>query len=150
MAHTLEIAIAAASRGPGRVQEGAVVAVRPAGAGWGRAERKNLLIVPATGISRAEALRLCDPQLACGKSPQAMEEGDDRTILRKRRFTLPPGLLKTGWLPGLDLARVADPREAYQPLLEAKAITIVDFGAKVAICKDEQKGSYRFAERKIA
>ncbi|MFH2098776.1 MAG: hypothetical protein ABIJ95_04630, partial [Pseudomonadota bacterium] len=67
MTHDLEIAVSAVDRGPGRVREGDVVAVRPAGAGWGWAELKTRLIVPATGISLAEALALAEPLYACGK-----------------------------------------------------------------------------------
>lgn len=187
MSHTIELAIATTTIGPGRIQAGDVVAVHPAGQGWGRAELAGRLIVPATGLTLAEAWGLTavhrnpaalamvedalnrqmevvraawNDALASGKTPQEADAAAQAAfeafgplppmpkIENKRRFRLPLALLKAGWVSGLDLARAADPRDAYQPLLDGKIV--VDFGEHVAICLDVHLGTYRFAKQKAA
>jgi len=65
-----------------------------------------------------------------------------------RRFQIPVATIKKGWFPDLDLDKLNDDGQDYQPMLD-QAIPI-DFSEKVAICKDKTTGTFKYLTEKVA
>jgi len=131
----VEFLIAAASEPePWRKKEGDVICARPAGRPWGKKERTAGLIVRARGISLEDALSLAGPCYEGG------------VVSAKRRHAIPLEEIRAGWLPGMDLSRVRDRSDDYQPLLSAGVV--VDFSEPVAVCFDKRRGRFKYEARR--
>jgi len=64
----------------------------------------------------------------------------------KRRFRIPMEVITDGYYPDLDLDRVADKEDNYQPLKDNNIV--IDFSEKVSIIKDLHKNSFRYNTKK--
>lgn len=132
---------------PHRKKEGDLIAVKPYPWQWGRKEINAYLIVVLDGLTKDEAHRLCAPLYEDGSLEQPDPEISDPKIMAKRRFKIPLETIKNGWLPSLDLERVRNIKDVYQPLKETE--TVLDTKEPVAICFDKYLGSFKFAEAKV-
>jgi hypothetical protein len=139
-----------------RKKQGDIIAVKPAPWEWGRKELDEYLIVPVTGLTKAEAHSLCQPYYEGGVKqedippldPTAEKPPAPVKIVGKRRYSVPLDVIKTGWCPDMKTADVADVTKVYQPLKDTNVK--IDFADKVAICKDNHTGTFLFAATKIA
>ena len=127
-----------------RKKEGDIIAVKPYPWKWGKKEVANHLIVIADGLTREEAIALCQPHYEDGVLEQdiAVDVKESPKILGKRRYSIPLEVIKQGWEPALDVDAVRDITEVYQPLKEKE--TVIDFSEKVGICRDNHLGSFRY------
>jgi hypothetical protein len=111
----VEIALAVRSRSPNaggdHVQEGDIVAVRRPGEGIGRLEQRAFIWLRVDGVDLGEA------QTWVEGNTEGLPSADPAAITyEKRRYCIPLARLKQ-LLPSLDLARVRDRADPYQPFL---------------------------------
>ena len=105
-----------------RKKEGDIIAYKPAPWNWGKVEVKTHLIVPIDGLTEEEVMELCEPEYDNGKKLSEMTQEEQMTAkpVKKRRYSLPLDNIKNGWIKDMDLNRVANPEEEYQPIKDNK------------------------------
>lgn len=147
-----------------RKKEGDIIDVKPTPWKWGRKETRRFLIVPveAAGFLPKDIKELCEPQrengllfrdlpleLVFDKDGNADAEvrDDSPRGVAKRRFQIPLEILR-GWMPDLDLDRVRNQDDHYQPFKENGIV--VDLSEQVAIIKDKVKGSFKYGKFKTS
>jgi len=136
------------SSGHKRKKEGDIIAVKPYPWQWGKKEVANHLIVIVDNLTEEEAHTLCQQYYEGGRLAQDIQPGENVKIIGKRRYNIPLETIKKGWEPSLDESSVRDITKVYQPLKERE--TVIDFAEKVAICKDNHKGTFKYKTIKEA
>lgn len=130
-----------------RKKEGDIIAVKPYPWQWGKKELDQYLIVVMEGLTEEEAHKLCIPHFITGTDCYPPDDSERPKNLAKRRFKIPLDTIKDGWLPSMDLEKVRDKTDKYQPL---KDEVVIDLKESVAICFDKHKDSFKFAKKKEA
>ncbi len=135
-----------------RKKEGDVIAVKPHPWEWSKGEMGNHLIVIANFETKIDAERLTIPYYEGGVESFSLADSfgfsiHPPAIIEKRKFNLPLDILRNGWSPDLNLDRVIDISDAYQPFKDGKII--IDTSEKVAIFKDKHRGTFKYAARKV-
>jgi len=106
-----EVAIAARDFGPGRAQEGDIVVVREPVGEIGRAERKDFLWFTIDDLLLPDA-----------QSLQQVDTDESGNQVNKRRYRIALDDLRT-LEPSVDLSRVRDTDDDYQPLVDPDPTT---------------------------
>jgi hypothetical protein len=144
-----EIAIAVCNEPESyRKQEGDIIAFKPSPWNWGNKEVDQYLIVTVDGMTQDEMVNLCKPMYEGGETDEAVAIENNIKPTAKRRYRLPLGLLKNGWLPTLDTQKVRDKKLTYQPLQNDKIV--IDTTEKVAIFQDKFTETYKYNRRREA
>ncbi len=115
---------------------------------WGRKEVDQYLVIPIENLSSFTLARFISPLYDNSKYPDEMtdEEMHSAAIVKKRRHCFPLDILKTGWYPSMDLDRVADPTDVYQPLKDNGIF--IDFDEHVKNVLDKVDDSFRYDAEK--
>lgn len=71
----------------------------------------------------------------------------EAVIEGKRRYSLPFNILVDGWKPDMDLAKVRDKNQVYQPFIDENII--IDAFEEVSLIKDKKKGTFKYPTKKI-
>lgn len=132
---------------PSKAQEGDIKCMRPSGKPWGKKERCYSLIVPVD-ITETEAKLLMSPLYEDGSFPPEVEAIEKMGLsppetVHKRRFKLPLSLLKNK-VPQLDLTRVRDREDPYQPFIDGDLTITLSSQDKIAIFYDKHKKSFKY------
>ncbi len=137
-----EILVAAATEPEDhRKNEGDIIAIKPHPWKWGRKEVDQFLVVVVDGLTEEEASKITT---ALREDPSDIET----PVIHKYRYNLSLDLLKKGWETTLDIPSVNNLELVYQPCLMNG--TIIDATEQVAIFKDLNTGTYKYATEKIA
>jgi serine/threonine protein phosphatase PrpC len=131
-----------------RKKKGDVIAFKPAPWNWGKKELDQYLIVIVDGMTQDEVVQLCKPMYEGGETNEEIIIANRMKPIGKRRYKLPLGILRAGWLPSLDLQKVADKNMVYQLLKENNIV--IDALEKVAIFQDKFTGTYKYIRRRKA
>ena len=133
-----------------RKNAGDIIDWKPAPWQWGRKEVSGYLIVPIKNLSEDTLHRFVQPEYDNGKLLEEMTEKEmaEAKAVKKRRFTFPLDILKNGWCPDIDLERVADPEDNYQPLKDNNIV--IDFDEHVINVRDNKDNTFRYDVEKIA
>lgn len=169
-----ELAIACRDEvGSHRKKEGDIVAFKPHPWGdWGKKGELNHLIIVADGLEQEDLEAMSqyhrDDGLTMGEikgmadtffkaSKGTIFEGQpyfvhESKIVSKKRYGIRLDRIKR-WYKGLDLDRVRDVTDRYQPFLaNPKKYTsgsiVIDFNEKVAICHDKHTGKTKYLKEK--
>jgi hypothetical protein len=129
-----------------RKKQGDIIAVKPAPWEWGRKEVDEYLIVPVTGLTKEEAHSLCQPYYEGGVKQEDITEESSPKVVGKRRYSIPLDTIKNGWAADMKTADVEGKTKVYQPLKDSKVK--IDFSEKVAICKDNHTGTFKYSATK--
>ena len=119
-----------------RKKEGDVVAVRPHPFNWGRKEIDRYFIVIIDMPEDIETLRSMFESCQYAETNEFQPEDDSHlTKLAKNRFKIPLDIVKTGWMPDLDLGKVRDKKIIYQPFKKtSQLISKLDLQEKDVDC----------------
>ncbi len=69
-------------------------------------------------------------------------------IIGKNQFKIPLDIIKNGWMPDLDLAKVRDKTKVYQPLKDVDMV--MDTREQVSIIYDKYKRSFKYLTLRVA
>lgn len=130
-----------------RKKEGDIICCKPSPSTWGPRASEMCLIVTLDGLTEEEAHRLCIPLFDDGSEWWPDIESKAK-IIGKRRYKISLEIIKNGWLPDMDLAKVRDKKVAYQPLKDAKIK--LDTAEKVSIVFDKHEDSFKYSTEKVA
>lgn len=133
-----------------RKKEGDVISFKPyPWIDWGKLGEKHYLIVLVDGLLKEEAIKLTTPRYNLNidnvLEQSEMDELGTYTIA-KRRYKLPFDIIKDGWCPDLDIAKVQDPEVRYQPFKNSEII--IDTREHVSIFYDKVRESFKYRARK--
>ncbi len=128
-----------------RKKEGDIVAVRPYPFNWGTKEVDQYFVVIIEADENLNTMRETYEMTL-------YEDGSDGELsesvkLAKNRFQIPLEIIKNGWMPTLDLAKVRDKKKVYQPLKDADII--MDTKEEVSIIYDKYKESFKYPTLKV-
>lgn len=144
-----EIAIAVCNEPEAhRKQEGDIIAVKPFPWTWGTKELAQYFIVIVDGMTQDEVHSLCVPLYENGETNQDVIMDNNLKKLGKRKFSVSLDLLKKGWFPQLDLAKVRDKTVVYQDMKDAQVV--IDSTERVALFYDKFLLSYRYKKERVA
>lgn len=120
---TFEFAIAVCDEPEShRKQEGDIIAVKASPWKWGKKELKQYLIIVVDGLEKEEADKLCIPQFKSGEDWWPSYELFQPEIVAKRRFKVELNILKSNFDPNMDLLKVKNKTEEYQPIKDKNII----------------------------
>jgi len=109
-----EVAISLFSKIPEHIQEGDVVAVRPAQVGIGMKEAGLWLWLLIDGLEESQYTPLTDPVYEPFDPTGIYKPRSAYPVFDKRRFCIPLARIKQ-LIPTFDLDRARDPNDPYQP-----------------------------------
>ena len=147
MVYDVLIAVVNDADNPHRVQEGDIVALRPAGQPWGKKERAGFLVVPVE-LTDAEAKILMSPLYDGGAFEPEVEAVEKIGLeppktIHKRRYKLPLALLRAR-VPDLDIKRVQDRDDDYQPFIDGHIQVKLTTQEKKALFYDKHRRSFKY------
>ena len=131
-----------------RKEEGDIIAFKPSPWEWGTIELKEYLIVTVAGMTRDEVFQLCNSLYLNGETDIETIEKKELFPLKKRRFRLPLNILKNGWMSDINLTKVRNKKDAYQPVIDNKIV--IDTTEPVSIFLDKLTNKYKFSGKKVA
>ena len=149
MVYDILIAVVNDPARPGRVQEDDIVALRPAGQPWGKKERAGFLAVPIE-LTEEEAKILVSPLYEGGAFEPEVEAVEKLGLkspktIHKRRYKLPLALLRDR-VPGLDIKRVQDRDDDYQPFIDGHIQVKLTTQEKKALFYDKHRRSFKYKD----
>ena len=129
-----------------RKKEGDIVAVRLYPFKWGTKEVDQYFVVIIEADEDIQTMRTTyETALYEGSSDDELSES---IKLAKNRFQILLNIIKNGWMPSLDLAKVRDKTKVYQPLKDADVV--IDTRERVSIIYDKHKQSFKYPTLKVA
>ncbi len=142
---------------PWRKKEGDIISVQPYPFAW-ESPKHNFLIIYASFPNEREAFRLISPYYEDGiENPPPVDGFGFKlslpAVVAKRKYKIPLDIIRDGWFPGLDMDRVRDITDPYQPFKTENSIgnrIILDTEIeRVSMFFDKHRGSFRFKARKL-
>ncbi len=134
-----------------RKKEGDIVAVRPYPFSWGKKEVDQYFVVIIEADEDLNIMRETY-EIPLYEGGLDRHPSDDieimPKILAKNRFQIPLDIIKDGWMPTLDLAKVRDKKKIYQPLKDTNIV--MDTREQVSIIYDKYKQSFKYPTLKVA
>jgi len=130
---------------------GDIVNAMPNGKPHGKMPMKTRLIVPVDGLTKEEARRLCSPHYPDGREQDILLEPNihnptpelkvrmEEKPLAKRKYNISLNKLKQVY-PALDLKRVVDETDTYQPFLENNIV--VDLAVEHNLIFNKHKNTF--------
>jgi hypothetical protein len=147
-----EILLCAKDEEGNRKKAGDIIDIKTYPWNWGKIERRKYLVVLGVNLSlsdienlTAPAMEITDPVLADPKEPLSYKPGEIR-IITKRRYNIPLEDIKKYWSPNIDLDRVQDVEDEYQPVKDA--FDVIDFSEKVGICYDKMRTAFKYKAKR--
>lgn len=129
-----------------RSKKGDIIGYAPYPHTWGTAEQNGFIHIVVDGITEDEARQMCLPYYEGGVESFGIDE--QPATIGKRKYAFDFDKLKKGWLPTMDMTKIENPNEKYQPFKDNNIV--IDMTEKVAIVKDKHKGSFKYKAEKTA
>ncbi len=129
-----------------RKKEGDIVAVRSYPFNWGTKEIDQYFIVIIEADEDIQTMRTTYEMALYEDDSDG--ELSESVKLAKNRFQIPLEIIKNGWIPSLDLAKVRDKTKVYQLLKDADIV--MDTKEQVSIIYDKYKKSFKYPTLKMA
>ncbi len=135
--------------GIGPYVEGDIIDVKPSPFLWSRSivgPKDSPFLALTLNISPEEAKKLKNAYYEDGLEPENIIL-PNRVKIKERKYNIPIGeVLAPGWLPTLNISRVRDRNDAYQPF--DKQVVIDCINEKCAVIYDKFKQGFKYQARK--